>query len=129
MTRSARLVLLLVVVLATLVAACGGSSTGSAVSQASPAEAVEMLDSRVVIDVRSPEEFAAGHIAGAVNIDVDGDFASGIAQLDKEGAYLLYCRSGRRSAIAAQEMAAAGFTDIVDAGGLEPLAAAGAPLE
>jgi rhodanese-related sulfurtransferase len=88
-----------------------------------------MLDSRVVIDVRSPEEFAAGHIAGAVNIDVDGDFASGIAQLDKDAAYLLYCRSGRRSAIAAQEMAAAGFTDIVDAGGLEPLAAAGAPIE
>ena len=56
---SARLVLVLVAVLATLVAACGGASSGGAVTQASPAEAVEMLDSRVVIDVRSPEEFAA----------------------------------------------------------------------
>jgi rhodanese-related sulfurtransferase len=126
--RFAGLVLIaLVLVLA--VAACGGGG-GGAVSNADPAEAVGMLDSRVVIDVRTPAEYAAGHIAGASNIDVEApDFASRIASLDPEAAYLVYCRTGRRSAIAADQMEAAGFTDIVDAGGLEPLVAAGAPVE
>ena len=89
-----------------------------------------MLDSRVVIDVRTPAEYAAGHIAGAQNIDVEAaDFASRISTLDKTAAYLVYCHSGRRSAIAADQMAAAGFTDIVDAGGMADLVAAGAPVE
>ena len=52
-----------------------------------------------------------------------------ISTLDKEASYLLYCRSGRRSAIAADEMAKAGFTDIVDGGGMADLVAAGAPTE
>ena len=125
--RLAGLVLLaLAVVLA--VAACGGGT--SAVRTVDADKAVGMLDSRVIIDVRTPAEFAAGHVAGAVNIDVEGaDFAAQTASLDPEGTYLVYCRSGRRSAIAAEQMAAAGFTDIVDAGGLEPLVAAGAPVE
>lgn len=125
--RLAGLVLLaLAVVLA--VAACGGGT--SAVQTVGADKAVGMLDSRTVIDVRTPAEYAAGHVAGALNIDVEGgDFASQIASLDPKGAYLVYCRSGRRSAIAADQMAAAGFNDIVDAGGLEPLVAAGAPLE
>jgi phage shock protein E len=57
------------------------------------------------------------------------DFGSKIATLDKKGAYLVYCHSGRRSAIAADQMAAAGFSDIADAGGMAALAAAGAPIE
>ncbi|HEY3333693.1 MAG TPA: rhodanese-like domain-containing protein [Candidatus Limnocylindrales bacterium] len=120
--------IVLVVLLATLVAACGGS--GSAVTKPGPAEAAAMVGSRVVIDVRTPAEFAAGHIAGARNIDVEsGDFATQVAALDKGAAYLLYCRSGRRSALAADQMAAAGFKDIVDGGGMDALVAAGAPVE
>lgn len=52
-----------------------------------------------------------------------------LAALDKGAAYLVYCRSGRRSAIAADEMAKAGFTNIVDGGGMDELVAAGAPTE
>ena len=52
-----------------------------------------------------------------------------IAELDTGGSYLLYCRSGRRSAVAAERMAQAGFTDVVDAGGFQALADAGAPVE
>ena len=115
-------------VVALLLAACGSST--AAVRTVDADKAVGMLDSRVVIDVRTPAEYAAGHVAGARNIDVEGpDFAAQIASLDPEGAYLVYCRSGRRSAIAADQMAAAGFTDIVDGGGLEALVAAGAPVE
>jgi rhodanese-related sulfurtransferase len=92
------------------------------------AEAVTMLPDRTIIDVRTPEEFAAGHLADATNIPVEAaDFSERIAELDPFAAYLLYCRSGRRSALAADIMAQAGFTDVVDAGGLEQLLAAGAP--
>ena len=127
-TSPRSILLVLVVLVATLVAACGGS--GSTVTTPSSAEAAGMVGSRVVIDVRTPAEFAAGHLAGAQNIDVEaGDFATRIASLDKGAAYLVYCRSGRRSAIAAQQMAAAGFKDIVDGGGLDALVAAGAPVE
>ena len=122
--------LLLVALVAILIAGCGGSSSTSAVKKVDASKAVGMLDSRVVIDVRTPDEYAAGHIAGAQNIDVEAsDFASRIASLDKKASYLVYCRSGRRSAIAADQMAAAGFTDIVDGGAMADLVAAGAPTE
>lgn len=61
-----------------------------------------MLETHTVIDVRTPAEFAAGHIAAALNIPVEAsDFGARISQLDPEEAYLVYCRTGRRSAIAA----------------------------
>ena len=117
----------LVGLLMAIVAACGGAS---AVQKVDAAKAVGMLDSRVVIDVRTPAEFADGHVAGARNIDVEaGDFAARISSLDKTASYLVYCRTGRRSAIAADEMAGAGFADIVDGGGIADLVAAGAPIE
>ena len=129
----ASLALVALALLATfIVAGCGNddSSEVEAVRAATAAEAVEMLEARTVVDVRTPAEYAAGHVAGAVNIDVEAsDFAERVAELDPEAPYLLYCRSGRRSAIAAEIMAEAGFTDIIDAGGLEPLAEAGAPIE
>jgi phage shock protein E len=118
--------------------ACSSSDTGTdvtdtgteAVRTVAAAAAVGMLDARTVIDVRSAEEFDAGHVVGAINIDVEAsDFGTKISALDPEDPYLVYCRSGRRSALAADTMADAGFTDIVDAGGLEPLADAGAPIE
>ena len=72
--------------MAIAIAACGGSSAGSTVQKVGASEAVGMLDSRVVIDVRTPAEYAAGHIAGAQNIDVEAaDFASRISSLDKDG--------------------------------------------
>ena len=125
-------VLALVAVFA--IAACGSDdSAGTAGAYTVTAdEAVEMIESgeRTIIDVRSPEEFAAGHVVGAVNINVDGaDFESRIAELDTEEPYLVYCRSGNRSARAAEQMEAAGIADIADAGGLADLAAAGAPVE
>ena len=94
------------------------------------ADAVQLMDQRTVIDVRTPAEYAGGHIVGAINIPVEAPgFRQRIDSLDREGAYLLYCRSGRRSAMAAVTMSEAGFADIVDAGGLEQLAQAGAILE
>ncbi len=70
----------------------------------------------VLIDVRTPEEFSEGHIAGAMNIDVQSPtFDSEIASLDKSVTYALYCRSGNRSGIAAGKMSDAGFMSILNA--------------
>ena len=67
-----------------------------------------------IIDVRTPAEFAENKIdPKAVNIDVDSpDFESEINKLDKSKSYLVYCRTGRRSAIASQKMTDSGFTKI-----------------
>ncbi len=96
------------------------------------AEGKELIDSGVpltIIDVRTPDEFAAGHLQGAVNSDVEGGaFSAFIATLDKNATYVVYCRSGRRSAIAANAMAQAGFTDVHDIGGIADWEAAGYPV-
>jgi len=67
----------------------------------------------VVVDVRTAGEYAAGHIENSINIDVEStDFDSKIANLDKTVEYAVYCHSGRRSGIAADKMAKAGFEKI-----------------
>lgn len=84
----------------------------------------------VIVDVRTPEEFASGHLAGAVNIDVSAaTFDSVIAGLDKSQTYAVYCRSGNRSTIATGKMADAGFERIFNfnQGGFVELANSGAP--
>ena len=66
-----------------------------------------------VLDVRTAKEFADGHVAGAVNIDVNQtDFAQKIDQLDRSKTYIVYCRSGRRSRKAVGIMAAKGFKNL-----------------
>ena len=77
----------------------------------------------VIFDVRSPEEFAAGHLPGARNLDLNGgDFAAALAGLDKSTPYLLYCRSGNRSGVALEMMQQAGFTDVKNLGSVQEAA-------
>ena len=67
----------------------------------------------VILDVRTAKEFADGHVAGAVNIDVNqADFAQKIDQLDRSKTYIVYCRSGRRSSKAVGIMATKGFKNL-----------------
>lgn len=71
-----------------------------------------------IIDVRTPHEFATGHLPEAVNIDVNSsDFAKAISELDPAGTYAIYCRSGNRSAVAQSAMAEAGITSTVGLNG------------
>ena len=66
-----------------------------------------------ILDVRTAKEFADGHVAGAVNIDVNQtDFAQKIDQLDRSKTYIVYCRSGRRSSKAVGIMATKGFKNL-----------------
>jgi len=83
-----------------------------------------------VVDVRTPEEFAAGHLDGAINMNVEGpDFGNQIIKLDKAGTVAVYCHSGRRSAMAADELAGSGFTSVVNLkGGIADLQAAGGSI-
>jgi len=97
-----------------------------------PTEAAALLQKPdvVVLDVRTPEEYADGHLAGARNIDFKAtDFDDRIAQLDKSKNYVLYCASGNRSGKTATLMAEKGFTKVDNAGGFKDLKAAGLPTE
>lgn len=121
--------------LASGVAGCSGSTGSSAHAttqnldpQAFAARASE--PGVVILDVRTPEEFASGHLPGAINIDVEsGSFTDQVAKLDKSATYAVYCRSGNRSAVAMDEMAREGFTDLADlAGGITAWAQAGGTI-
>jgi len=92
-----------------------------ALSLATGCTSTPQLDpNAVIIDVRTPAEFQAGHLDGARNIDVQGaTFASDIASLPKDGAYAVYCRSGARASAAATAMTQAGFTNVVNLGGID----------
>jgi phage shock protein E len=78
----------------------------------------------VVIDVRSPEEYKAGHIKNAKNIPVDKiikDIKTAVP--DKEETIVLYCRSGRRSEIAEKTLKEMGYKNVINAGRYEALKA------
>jgi rhodanese-related sulfurtransferase len=68
-----------------------------------------------IVDVRTPQEFAEGHIEGAVNIPVElPDFMDRVSELDPSGTYAVYCRSGNRSQPAVAGMASVGITSIFE---------------
>ncbi len=121
------------VALTVAVAACGGQATGT-IEEVTPRAAAELLAEPpaglVVLDVRTPEEFAGGHLAGATNIDFYApDFRTRLDALDKDVPYLVYCRSGNRSAQAVDLMRDLGFSQVYDVqGGILAWTAAGLPL-
>jgi phage shock protein E len=99
------------------------------VESVDPVTAIGMMTMRhyVVLDVRTPEEYAAGHLSGAKNLDFRApDFKQQVAKLNPQGKYLLYCASGNRSSQAASVMQQQGFQNVVNAGGYTALRAAGA---
>lgn len=77
-----------------------------------------VLDEVQLVDVRTPEEFQSGHIKDAENIDYNNEnFKSKASSLDKSKPVLVYCRSGKRSASAAEILKEMGFTKIVSLDG------------
>ena len=82
-------------------------------------EAFSVEGSYVIVDVRRADEFAEGHIPGAINIANEDIVDSEPAELpDKEQLIYVYCRSGNRSKQAAAKLAAMGYTNIVECGGI-----------
>jgi rhodanese-related sulfurtransferase len=118
-----------VIALAVLLAACGGNDAGpsssptpSGVRVVTPRQAWDTIQTQgnavVILDVRTPQEFAEGHIPGARNIDAEAsDFSARVGALDRGKIYVVYCRTARRSAIARGIMVKLGFTQIQDVAG------------
>ena len=90
--------------------------------QISMNEAAEMMEEAsgyMILDVRTPEEFAAGHIPDAINIPNEEIGTAQIPELpDQDQLILVYCRSGNRSKQASEKLAALGYTNIVEFGGI-----------
>jgi phage shock protein E len=84
-----------------------------------------------VLDVRSAKEFAAGHIPGAINLDVNSpDFTQKVGALSKDRVYLVHCAAGVRSARACEKMGSLGFEHLIDlAPGFRAWEKAGKPVE
>ncbi len=117
-TRIFRTVVLAAVAAVALAACSSGPAEapafdGSHVSASAFALAVEQ-PGVTVVDVRTPAEFADGHLPGAVNINVeDPGFPDAVASLDANADYAVYCRSGNRSRVAMDYMTQAGVTQTV----------------
>ena len=85
-------------------------------------------DPHTLIDVRTPEEFNAGHIPGSININVE-TLQDRLDEVPEGVPIVVYCRSGNRSASAAKLLVDAGFSPIYDLGGLEDWVNQGYPIE
>ena len=84
----------------------------------------------IILDVRTPEEYDSGYIEGAINIDYNSeDFSAQLETLDKDKTYLIYCRTGRRSAGARDVMEELGFREVYNmSGGIVEWEAQGLPI-
>ena len=85
-------------------------------------EAVTMIAQEtdyIILDVRRPDEFAAGHIPNAINVPNETIGTAEIPELpDKDQLIMVYCRSGRRSKEASEKLVKLGYTNIVEFGGI-----------
>lgn len=110
----------------------GCSSSNEAIKKVAPVEFSEAINQTgvIVLDVRTPEEFSAGHLPNAININLEGaDFAGEVSKLDKNAIVAVYCRSGNRSGVATELMAELGFVDMYDMqGGILDWEAAGGQI-
>ena len=103
-------------------AAQSSAPSGASYQTISAEDAKAMMDDGapyILLDVRTQEEFDEGHIEGALLIPYDEIANLAETELpDKDARILLYCRTGRRSAIAAETLAGMGYTDVYDFGGI-----------
>ncbi|MEN7343076.1 MAG: rhodanese-like domain-containing protein [Pseudomonadota bacterium] len=125
-----------IIVLTLLLSSCHSSDAelhSTTVRVVEPAEASAVItedETIVILDIRTPAEFADAHIENAVNIDFSqSDFATKVMALDKQKTYLVYCRSGRRSTLAMETFEDAMLTQVLHlADGLNGWQAAALPV-
>jgi phage shock protein E len=99
--------------------ALGDEEKAQVIKDVSASEALSLVERRgndphfIILDIRTEEEFTQGHIENAINIDYRSeDFSRRLQELDKGDAYLLYCKSGGRSAKALEIMKELGFREV-----------------
>ncbi len=109
-------------VIGIVLAGCSSASEKADFRQVDSAAAMELMDTEsdyIILDVRTREEFAAGHIPNAICIPNETIGSDPIPELaDKDQLILVYCRSGNRSKQAAKKLAKLGYTNIVEFGGI-----------
>ena len=119
--KKGRLVLLMLTISLFGLVGCGGNFANS-YQQITPQEAKNIMDTEsdyIIIDARTEEEFATGHIEGAILIPEYEIADRAEAELpDKDALILVYCRSGRRSKIASEELVKLGYTNVREFGGI-----------
>jgi len=110
-----------------------GSSVQADFKDLSVSEFAKMAEDKqnVILDVRTPKEFSAGHIAGAVNLDVmASDFEKEVRSLDRNKIYLVHCASGVRSVRACEKLNRLNFSKLYNLpGGFKAWVRAGEPVE
>jgi len=115
-------ILLMMTLLLTGCTAPKPAAEADAYCQITMQEAIEMMEREenyIILDVRTHEEFAAGHIPGAIVIPNETIGAEEIPQLpDKDQLIMVYCRSGNRSKQASDKLVKLGYTNIVEFGGI-----------
>lgn len=131
--RTKLIVLVVVAIAAVAVFALNNNTMGTdAIQHIAPAEYqnqfVEVDQAHLLIDVRTPQEFADGHIPGAINIPVES-LAGRLNEVTDAQPVVVYCRSGNRSAQAAQILAQAGYSTVYDLGGISAWTAQGFAIE
>jgi rhodanese-related sulfurtransferase len=98
------------------------TSSAAMITKITAEQAKEMIDSStelIVLDVRTQEEYDETHIEGAILIpDYEIDTQAEVLITDKNATLLVYCRSGRRSALASQTLHELGYTSVYDFGGI-----------
>lgn len=108
---------------ALMLAGCAGSEMqNNTYKQVSMDRAMEIMKSEsdyIILDVRRPDEYSAGHIPGAINVPNESIGTAEIPELpNKDQLILVYCRSGRRSKEAAEKLVKLGYTNVVEFGGI-----------
>ncbi len=111
-----------------LLSACGAGGGGAGASSTEAAgptvESLAAAPNVLLLDVRRPDEFASGHVEGAVNIPL-GETARMVEAIGaKDRPVVLHCRSGNRSGQAMKDLRAAGFTQLVNGGSYQQTATA-----
>ena len=105
-----------------LLAACSDPAAEESYRQITMTEAIAMMESEsdyTILDVRTVEEYTEKHIPGSVNIPNESIGTEEIPELpEKDQLILVYCRSGNRSKQASEKLAALGYTNIVEFGGI-----------
>lgn len=111
--------LALPVILALILSGCGSGAAYEQITQDEAREMMESSEEYVLVDVRREDEFASGHIPGAVNLPnetIRGDAEEALP--DKDQLILVYCRTGNRSKEASQKLADLGYTKVYEFGGI-----------
>lgn len=133
-----KFILIITILLLTLTALISGCSQndGRVLKRVSVDEAYRLIQENknspdfIIIDVRTPQEYALGHIDGAINIDYySPTFKDELDKLDKSKTYLIYCRTGHRSSNALKIMDELGFEKVYEmSGGITEWMAKGYPV-